>query len=70
MSPRQQIRVRLAAARQQWEAARQELAAWEMEAAEQPDGTVGLHNARLKLELAGARYRKVLREFSEEVLKS
>jgi len=72
-SPRQDIRTRLDTAREQWKKALRDLAAWEEMykdgGAQHPDGVVALRNARVRLELAGARFRECLDEFTEHILR-
>jgi hypothetical protein len=67
-SPRQEIRVRLAAARRQWEEAHTLVKTWEHATGEH--GVTVLHNARLQLGVAGAHYQTVLREFTEAILRT
>ncbi len=74
-SPQQDsVRRRLDITRKEWDAARNEVAAWDqlhLIAGEHQnaDGTQALRNARLRLGLAGARYREALGDFTDWVLR-
>ncbi len=73
LSPRQEIRARLDQAREQWRLALEEVAAWDTMhrdgGSQHPDGVIALRNARLRLGLAGARFRQALEEFTEVILR-